>query len=301
VDGPAAGVQVDREPQLDGPDHRLWLVREDRGPLGSFKWRGADSHCAALAAAGEDGVVAASTGNFAAAVAWAAQRHGLTADVVVPVTVSPAKYARLVELGANVHRVGADLGEAAAAAREIARASGRPYFEDGGSETQLAGVATLGAGLAGHGFSAVVSPVACGALAAGIADGLGRAGARTVVIGVQVRACSRLAARFHDHPEPPSRPGETIADGLADDRLVEPAFAMCLRLLRDVLVVDEDDVRSAMRLLASVAGAMPEGAGAAALAGFRRFSERIPEGDVAIIVSGANVADDLRTALLAGR
>jgi threonine dehydratase len=219
--------------------------------------------------------------------------------VVVPVNVSPAKYARLVELGADVRRIGADLGEAAAAAREIARASGRAYFEDGGSEAQLAGVATLGPDLAGHGFSAVVVPVACGALAAGIADGIRRAGSSATVIGVQVSACSRLAARFHGRPEPPSRPAETIADGLADDRLVEPSYGLCLRLLRDVLVVDEDDVRSAMRLLASVTGTMPEGAGAAALAGLRRFPDRVPAGDVALVVSGANLADDVRAAVSA--
>jgi threonine dehydratase len=290
--------RIDRVPELDRPTQRIWLVREDTGPLGSFKWRGAESHCAALAAAGEEGVVAASTGNFAAAVAWAARRHRLAAEVVVPGTVSAAKYALLVELGASVRRLGADLGEAAEAAREIAAASRRPYFEDGGSEAQLAGVATLGEELAHHGFAAVVAPVACGALAAGIAQGLARNGAPTAVVGVQVGACSRLAARFHERPDPPSRPNETIADGLADDRLVEPAFGLCLRLLREMLVVDDADVRSAMRLAYTATGTLPEGAGAAALAGFRRFPERVPDGDVAIVVSGANVAPDVRAAVL---
>jgi threonine dehydratase len=286
--------RVERAPQLDRGGHRIWLVREDTGPLGSFKWRGADAHCAALAAAGEHGVVAASTGNFAAAVAWAASRHGLVAEVVVPQDVSAAKHERLVELGATVRRVGADLGDAAAAARAAAGAAGWAYFEDGGSEAQLDGVAALGEALAEDGFEAVLTPVACGALAAGIARGLARRGASTAVIGVQVRACSRLAARFHDRPDPPSRPKETIADGLADDRLVEPSFSTCLALLRDVVVVDEADLRAAMRELEAVTGAMPEGAGAAALAGLRREPDTVPPGDVALVVSGANLAAELR-------
>jgi len=229
----------------------------------------------------------------------AADRHGLVAEVVVPRNVSAAKHERLVELGARVRRSGADLGEAAAAAREAAAAAGWAYFEDGGSEAQLDGVASLGEGLAAHGLAAVLAPVACGALAGGIARGLARGGASTAVIGVQVRACSRLAARFHDRPDPPSRPNETIADGLADDRLVEPSFSTCLALLRDVLVVDEAGLRSAMRELDAATGTMPEGAGAAALAGLRREPGAVPAGDVGLVVSGANLADELREAVRA--
>jgi len=291
--------RLERAPALDRADRRVWLVREDLGPLGSFQWRGAAGHCAALAAAGAQGVVAASTGNFAAAVAWAAQRHGLGARVVVPEGISAAKHARLVLLGADVQRAGADLGEAVAVARRVAEERGWPYFEDGGSEAQLNGIATLGEALAERGLAAVLAPVACGALAAGIALGAARRG-DTAVVGVQVRACSRLAARFHGRPDPPSRPGETIADGLADDRLVEPAFGLCLSLLRDVLVVDETELRSSMRLLDRVVGTMPEGAGAAALAGFLGEPLSVPAGDVAVVVSGANLSAELRADVAAG-
>lgn len=292
--------RLERAPALDRANRRVWLVREDLGPLGSFKWRGAASHCAALAAAGEPGVVAASTGNFAAAVAWAARRHGLGAEVVVPEGISTAKHARLVALGADVQRAGADLDEAVAVARRIAEERGWPYFEDGGSQAQLDGIATLGEALADHGLAAVLAPVACGALAAGIALGAARSAGGTAVVGVQVRACSRLSARFHDRPEPPSRPGETIADGLADDRLVEPAFGLCLSLLHDVLVVDEGELRSSMRLLDQVVGTMPEGAGAAALAGFLAEPDSVPAGDVGVVVSGLNLSDELRAEVSMG-
>ena len=199
-----------------------------------------------------------------------------------------------------MHRRGADLGEAVTAAKAIASESGLPYFEDGGSEWQLDGIATLGEALAEHSFAAVVTPVACGALAAGVALGLRRKLTGTAVIGVQVRACSRLAARFHNRPEPPSLPTETIADGLADDRLVNPAFGTCMELLADVLVVDEADLHDAMRDLEALTGTMPEAAGAAALAGCRRFPDAVPAGDVAVIVSGANLSAEVRAAVLAG-
>lgn len=292
-------TSLERAPALDTERHRVWLCREDLGPLGAFKWRGADTHCAHLASEGARGVVAASTGNFAAAVAWAAKRHGLLAEVVVPTDVSSAKYQRLLDLDANVHRHGANLAEAAEEAKRIAAESKLAFFEDGGSEWQLEGLATLGEALADRAFAAVVTPVACGALAGGVALGLKRAGATTEVVGVQPRACSRLAARFHQRPDPPSRPQDTLADGLADDRLVDPSFATCLELLRDILVVDEADLRRAMRALATVTGTMPEGAGAAALAGYRRFPGAVAPGDVAIIVSGANLAPEIRAGVLA--
>jgi threonine dehydratase len=298
--GAMTSTDLVRTAELDDSGHRVWLCREDHGPLGSFKWRGTEGHCKALAATGERGVVAASTGNFAAAVAWSAQRHGLEAHVVVPVSASGAKLALLEGSNARVHRHGETLLDAAQKACELATGNGLRYFEDGGSPWQLDGIASLGRALAERapGLAAVVVPVACGALAAGVAHGLRAASSSAAVVGVQARACSRLAARFHGEPDPPSRPGETIADGLADDRIVEPAFGVCQELLSDVVVIDEDDLWDAMRAIHRVTGTVPEAAGAAGLAGLRRWPARVPAGDVAVVVSGANVSREIEQRLV---
>lgn len=293
-----SGPTLQRAAALDDDDHAIWLQREDLGPLGAFKWRGAQAHCAELAARGEDGVVAASTGNFAAAVAWAAQGQGLRAHVVVPESTSPAKLERLRQLGVMVHEHGATLHEAVDAARAIAKHEGLPYFEDGGSRAQLDGIGGLASELAAQQPAVVVAPVACGALAAGLALGLRRAGSDAAVVGVQARACSRFAARWHGTPAPPSRPAETIADGLADDRIVEPAFKVCHDLLADVVVVDEENLRSAIRELYLRAGVLAEAAGAAALAGLRTHPSAIPQGKTVLVVSGGNIADELAEEIL---
>jgi len=293
------GPRLERAAALDTDGHEVWLQREDLGPLASFKWRGALAHCADLAERGERGVVAASTGNFAAAVAWAARKHGLRAHVAVPETASGAKLERLRDLGAEVHRNGTTLGEAVSTAHAVAEREGLAYFEDGGSEAQLRGIAPLGRQLAAAQPAAVLVPVACGALAAGIAGGLREADAATGVIGVQARACSRLAARWHGYPDPPSEPTRTIADGLADDRIVEPAFGTCRALLSDILVVAEADLRASIRELHGKAGVLAEAAGAAALAGLRRSPEAVPAGKVIVLVSGGNITPELAADVLA--
>ena len=295
---PLGGGGTQRAAILDRPGHQVWLQREDRGPLRTFKWRGALAHCEALRREGARGVVAASTGNFAAAVAWSADRCGLPARVVVPETTSTAKLATLAELGADVVRHGAALGEAASHAQQLAAEAGLSYFEDGGSEWQIEGVSELGVELAAAAPDVVVVPVACGALAAGIVLGLRRAGSQAAVIGVQTRPCSRLAARFHGLPEPPSHPAWTIADGLADDRLVDPAFSTCLEELADVIVVEDDAIRSALRTMNERVGLLVEGAGAASLAALHAAPDRVGKGKVVLVVSGANIAPSLAAEIL---
>jgi threonine dehydratase len=285
----APAPHLERAQDLDTDTHAVWLQREDLGPLGAFKWRGAQAHCASLVANGERGVVAASTGNFAAAVALAASDHELEAHVVVPRSVSAAKLARIRSHGATVHLAGLDLHDAVTAARALASDNGLHYFEDGGSEAQLRGVSALGRELATSDAASVVVPLACGALAAGVAQGLRQAGSTAAVVGVQVRPCSRFAARWHGHAEPEFRPQDTIADGLADDRIVDPAFAVCKAMLADVLVVEEAAIRAAVRELHVRSNVLAEGAGAAALAGVRAHPGAVPAGKTVLIVSGANI------------
>ena len=125
------------DPFRDG----IWLKREDEHQLGAFKWRGA---LATLEARRPDIVVTASTGNHGAATAWAARRAGIRAIVFVPEAASAAKVALIELQGAELRRVGADLDEAKAAARELAEREGGFLFEDGAEAAQFDGYAAIG-------------------------------------------------------------------------------------------------------------------------------------------------------------
>ena len=111
-------------PSLGGP--ALFLKREDTHELGAFKWRGALPALQGFRDRGAHGVVTASTGNHGAASAWAAKRLGMRAVVFVPEQASEEKLALLERLGAELHRVGADLDESKELARAHARRESTP-------------------------------------------------------------------------------------------------------------------------------------------------------------------------------
>jgi threonine dehydratase len=283
----------------DGLVRGALLKREDVGPLHCFKWRGALTGCEALRREGAAGVVTASTGNHGAAVAWAARRLGLAAAVFVPHGSSPAKVARIVAAQAELHEVGDSLLEAAAAAARHAAEHGFAWFEDGASPAQLEGAGTIGAELAGCDADVVLVPLACGVLAGGLARGLGQAESPARVVGVQARGYERLAAVLAGRPDPGPAPGAaTIADGLADNRLVEPAVSVCRDYLDDVVVVDDDAMRAAIVELHTICGVVAEPAGAAALAALRVHGDALGGRRPVLVISGGNLSQELADELL---
>ncbi|MDQ6819936.1 MAG: PLP-dependent lyase/thiolase [Actinomycetota bacterium] len=282
-----APTPLELAPELD-PRWQLLLKREDRGPGGAFKWRGALCACAAFAAAGARAVVTSSTGNHGVATAWAASKLGLSAHVVLPVRSSAVKRELIARHGAQLHEHGEHLTEAADRAASLARELQAPLFVDGGCEAQLMGTETVGLELLDARADAVLVPLACGALAGGLVRALSRLDCRPRVIGVQSAAFSRFSAVWHGDPDPGPSAGSTIADGLADNRLVEPAFSACAGL-DEVLLVDEEALVGAVRELFDSCGIVVEAAAAAGLAALRSHPEQIPAGRVVLVVSGQNL------------
>jgi threonine dehydratase len=285
-------------PGLEGSATEIFLKREDLGPNGSFKWRGALCALSDFAAAGAAAVVTASTGNHGAATAWAAGRFGLDAHIVVPEGANELK-CRLIECnGAILHRVGADLDAADRHARRLAEDLGAPYFEDGASPAQLLGTATIGWEIAESGADVVIAPLAVGALAGGIGKGLAAAGAGARLYGVQVASHDAIARRIQGRP-PGAQPGQTFADGLADVRILEPAFGACREHLSGIAVVGEAELEAAVGDLWAATGIVAEGAGAAALAGLRNLDIEEQEcSRVVLVISGRNLDPQVAQRLL---
>jgi threonine dehydratase len=109
------------------------------------------------------------------------------------------------------------------------------------------------------------------------------------VIGVQSTGFGHLAARFHGLNWSEAERGATLADGLADTRIVEPAFGLCRAHVDDMLLVDDDAIADAMRELWQVLGLVVEGAAAAPLAALRCYPELDWGHRVVLIVSGRNL------------
>lgn len=279
---------------------RVALKREDRGPNGSFKWRGALCAISDFVHGGAEAVVTASTGNHGAATAWAAARFGIVAHVVVPAAANDLK-CRLIEAnGATLHRRGADLSAADGYARRLAEDLGAPYFEDGASPSQLLGTATIGWEIATAAPDVVIAPLAVGALAGGIGQGLAAAGSDAELYGVQAESHDAIARRLQGRP-PQAAPGRTFADGLADDRILDPAFGACREHLSGIAVVGEAELERGVRHLYEACGVVAEGAGAAALAGMSSLGIGERAGSlVVLVISGRNLDPEDARRLLPG-
>lgn len=284
-----------------GLDLDVYLKREDLGPNAAFKWRGALTACEALRRGGATGVVTASTGNAGAGVAWAATRVGIAAHVVLPESAREVKRDLITRHGAALHPHGRTMSDATAHAVDLARELDLPIFEDGMSPDQLLGTATVGEELDQQvSVDTVIVPVACGALAGSLAGVLKQRPRPPRVIGVQSIHFSRLRAAFKHEPYVTTG-SNTIADGLADDRIVEPAFGLCRAYLDEIVAVDDEQIADAIRRLAARTGIVAEGAGAAPLAALLAYPETVAGRRVALVLTGGNLGPDLQAAIISPR
>ena len=274
-------------PSLAG-ERPLYLKREDVHELGAFKWRGALPALEAFRERGAAGVVTASTGNHGAASAWAAGRLGMRAVVFVPEEASEAKLGLLEQLGAELHRIGADLDESKELAREHAGANDLPFFEDGAEPAQFDGYEAIGEEILeqlGQPPARVIVPVGNGALLIGVARAV------QPVLGVVAKEAPVMALSVEaGHPVECDR-AATFADGMA----VRVAIPLAVEEIRraapvPMAMVSERAIARAVGDFAA-AGIRVEGSGAAALAAFRELSP--DDGATVLIVTGRNIDDEL--------
>lgn len=273
-----------------GPHVALKL--ETLNPTGSFKVRGALSALSRVDR--RERVVTASTGNHALGVAWAAGRLGVRATVVCPETASAAKLDALGTLDVELVVHGTTADEAETHALSLAGPGAR-YVSAYNDPDVIAGQGTIVGELSGLGEEPVtiVTPVGGGGLAAGV--GLAASVHEGVsVVGVQSEASHAMrsaleAGRIVAVEERPS-----LADGLAGN--LEPGsvtFDLVARHVDDVVLVTEEEIASAMRLLAREHGLVVEGAGATGVAALVSGRLGARHGRTVVLLTGRNIAPAL--------
>ncbi len=270
---------------------------------GSFKLRGALSKVAALGERASSGLVTASAGNHARAVAQAARLTGVGCEVFMPRDAPVSKVVAVELLGASVELDGASVDEALGLARERARDTGAALVHPFDDLDVIAGQATLALELLEDvpDLARVVVPVGGGGLASGIGIALRRASAEVALVGVQARVCAPYAHTLLDAGLAGAldlAPGATIADGIAIKRPGELTLPLLRELLDGIETVSEEEIAHAMVFLAEHAKLVAEGAGAVAVATL--LCARLPPvaGTTVAIVSGGNVDSGLLAGLL---
>ena len=269
-----------------------WLKLENLQRTGSYKVRGALN---ALLAARERGdtrpTIAASAGNHAQGLAWAAYRLGMPAIAVMPKTAPDTKVAGVAHWGAAVRLHGETYDEAKAFAAELAAQHGYrllPAFDD---PDVIAGQGTVGLELASLMPDVVLVPIGGGGLAAGVVLALKSQGVK--VIGAQVEGVDAMARALKGDTALRD-PAATLADGV---RVKEPGHitrGVLHELLDDLVIVREAELRETLVRLALEEHVIAEGAGALALAAGRRVAGKRK----CAVVSGGNLDAGVLAALL---
>jgi threonine dehydratase len=268
------------------------LKAENLQRTGSFKVRGAFSRIAQLSADElAAGVVAASAGNHAQAVAVAARSRGTAAVLYMPAEAPLAKIEAVRAYGGEVRLVPGAFDEAFAAATEAVEAEGLTLIHAFDDPVVLAGQGTIGLEIAEQAPSTrlVVISIGGGALAAGTAIALKDRLPGCRVVGVQ---SDRFATYLDSRPPLPigARSPSTICDGIAvkrPGRLTQPLVS---EFVDEVVTVSDDDVAQAMVLLLERSKLVVEGAGAASVAALLAGKVKPPaEGEICALLSGGNV------------
>jgi threonine dehydratase len=272
---------------------RVVLKTENLQITGSFKLRGALNSIRRLhESALEAGVVAASAGNHAQAVACAARDVGAKAVLVMPEQAPLAKVAAVRQYGGEVRLVEGGFDEAGAAARRMAAEEGLNVVHAFDAPEVVAGQGTVGLEIAegAPDVRLVVVPLGGGGLAGGIGLALAERLPGARVVGVQAEACAPYIDSLAAHRPVGARSANTICDGIAVKRPGDFTLPLVERYLDDVVTVSDDEVAQAMVLLLERTKLVVEGAGAVAVAALMHGRVKAPaEGEVCAVLSGGNV------------
>ncbi len=282
---------------------KVWLKLEGEMPTGSFKVRGAiyALHANQPRLPTRE-VVASSTGNHGAAVAYAAQLLGWKARIFLPEKNNQVKRKNIERLGAAIEEKGMlDLAGAFAAASAYAQRTGAFFLNDATDEDLPAGPGTIVCEIFEQqpDIDVIYVPMGDTALIRGVAEAAKQISRNVKIIGVQSERAPSYFLSWKEGRAVETETCDTIADGLATRTPVPANVAAIRELVDDVILVSEEVMLRAIGRLLIVEHVVSEPAGAAATAAYLKSLDRTC-GNVALLVTGANVSTSvLRQAIAA--
>ncbi|MDP9180545.1 MAG: pyridoxal-phosphate dependent enzyme [Chloroflexota bacterium] len=280
-----------------------YLKLENLQPIGAFKVRGGINLCASLT---EDErarcIVSASTGNHGQALAYGAKLCQTRCVITMPEEANPLKVESMRALGAEVEFHGANFEEARTWAEAFARSQGMRFVHHVNTPALIAGVTTMSLEIIEDlpDVDVIVTPIGGGSASVGhglVAKALKPA---VQVMGVQDTGAPAVYRSWRERTLQQA-PIDTAAEGLATGHAYYTPLRVFIERIDDMLLVSEEELRSAVLLLARTAHVVAEEAGAAATAAAVQAAERVRGKKVAIVVSGGNITmDHLHRVLDAG-
>jgi threonine dehydratase len=275
---------------------RVYLKLEAELPTGSFKVRGALWSLATRLKRGSvEEVIASSTGNHGAAVAYAAKLLGIKARIFLPAGCNPVKRRKIASLGAEIVECGgADLAAAFQLATEYAKRPGVYFLNDATDVDLPAGPGTIGCEILEQlpEVGSIVVPMGDTALIRGIAAAAKQIAPRVRIIGVQAERAPAYFRSWKEDRVVGTETCDTIADGLATRTPDEANVRDMKKLVDDVVLVSEEQMLQAIEILLVDEHVLAEPAGAASIAALLNAGSEFGD-NVVLVVSGANISRDV--------
>jgi threonine dehydratase len=271
---------------------QVYLKLECLQTGGSFKVRGATYKLLRRREEmGTGGVVAASAGNHAQGVALAARAAGVCATIVMPVWASAGKQEATRGYGAEVILAGDSLAESISVAKRIA-GDGRLFIHPYDDLEIITGQGTMGLEILEDlpDPDVVVVPIGGGGIISGVATAIKGLKPETRIVGVQAAACPSAHQALREGRRVKVEAKRSIADGISVKEIGEANYPIIRQLVDEVVLVEEEEIASAVLALLERKKVLAEGAGAAPLAALLASKVLVPKGGkVVLLISGGNL------------
>jgi threonine dehydratase len=271
---------------------RFYLKHENHQPTGAFKVRGGVNLVSRLTdEQRRAGVLAVSTGNHGQSLAFACRRFGAPCTIVVPRNNNPDKNRAIQQLGARLIEYGQDFDEARSYLEQLVEKEGGRYVHSANEPDLIAGVGAM----AWEIFESLPDP---DVILVPIGLGSGVCGAclvakalrpQTLVIGVQAEGASAVAQSWRQGTFVATERADTWAEGMATRVPASLTFEIIQRLMDDVILVTDEELRLAVYQLLKHTHNLAEGAGAATLAAAWKSRDRLQGKSVVGVLSGGNL------------
>jgi threonine dehydratase len=270
----------------------MYLKLDNLQRTGAFKERGALNKLLTLTDAEKQrGVIAASAGNHAQAVAYHSTQRGIRSQIVMPLMTPLVKVSATRAFGAEVVLHGANYDEACTEAVLRAEADGMTFLHPFDDAEVIQGQGSIGLEILEQvpNIEAVVVPIGGGGLIGGVACAIKERNPKVRIVGVQTERLPSML-RAVEAGEPVTVPAEaTIADGIAVRRAAERTLRLVERYVDELVTVDEEEIASAILVLLEREKTLAEGAGAAALAAVLQRKSSLKAERTAVLVCGGNI------------
>jgi threonine dehydratase len=273
----------------------VWLKCENLQRTGSYKIRGAYNRLVHLSDEEKSrGVVAASAGNHAQGVAFAARELGIQSTIFMPIGVALPKLSATREYGADVELSGHVVDETLRAAAQFAEETGAVFIHPFDHPDVVAGQGTLGLEILEElpEVDTIIVPIGGGGLISGVASAVKQKAlelGRTVrIVGVQAANAAAYPQSLINGQPTELKIGSTIADGIAVSKPGVLNFEIIRDVVDEVITVEEDDIARALLVLLERAKLVVEPAGAVSVAAILAGKVRA-SGTTVAILSGGNI------------